>query len=244
MKIRVKFSKTGAMRFVGHLDFMRYFQKALRRAGIPLRYTEGYHPHPILSFALPLGIGLTSEGEYLDMEVLDTPSSAEALRAINAQMVEGVTVTEYLLLPETVRKAMASVAAADYIVTFRQCDDRIPSALLQGIPAYYEEREEIPVTKTGKKSERVIDLKPLLYQLSPFDSNRGLFIRSSAGSVENIRPELVLEDLYTYLGIPFDPGNFQIHRLELYENTDNGLRPLSEAGVPVFEKEVSESTNF
>ncbi len=236
MKIRIKFTKTGTMRFVGHLDFMRYFQKALCRAEIPLRYSEGYHPHPILSFALPLGIGLTSEGEYLDIEVLDSPSSEEALHAINAEMVEGVTVTEYLSLPDTVRKAMASVAAADYVVTFRKREELTQRAILKGIPAYYEERAEIPVTKASKKSERVIDIKPLLYQLFPCDNNRGVFIQASAGSVENIRPELVLEDLYAFQGIPFDPSDLQIHRLELYENSDTGLRPLSEAGVPIQRK--------
>ncbi len=233
MKIRIKFSKTDNMRFVGHLDFMRYFQKALRRAGIPLRYSEGYHPHPILSFALPLGIGLTSEGEYLDIEVLDSFPTEDALRAINNEMVEGVTVTEYNLLPDDAAKAMACVAAADYIVTFKHRDDLTRNAISQGISAYYEERETVPVSKETKKGERVIDLKPLLYRFSPCDNNNGFFIRASAGSVENIRPELVLEDFYAFLGIPFDLSNLQIHRLELYENSDMGLRPLSEAGFPI-----------
>ncbi len=230
MKIRVKFTKTGNMRFVGHLDFMRYFQKALRRAGIPLCYSEGYHPHPILSFALPLGIGLTSEGEYFDMEVLDSASSSEALRVINNEMVDGVTVTEYLLLPDTAPKAMASVAAADYVVTFKRLDDAKESTLLQGVHTYYEERDKILVTKVGKKSERMIDLKPLLYRLEPCDNNRDFFIRASAGSEENIRPELVMEDFCAFLGVPFDSSDLLIHRIDLYENTDTGLRPLSEAG--------------
>ncbi len=233
MKIRIKFTKTGTMRFVGHLDFMRFFQKALRRAEIPLRYSEGYHPHPIISFALPLGIGLTSEGEYLDIEVLDSPSSEDALRAINNVMVEGVTVTEYVLLPEDAGKAMASVAAADYVVTFKNKEDLAESDILNGIYAYYKERETIPIVKKSKKSESIVDLKPLLYEFSPCDYDKGFFIRSTAGSVENIRPELVLEDFYSFLGIPFELSNFQIHRLELYENTDTGLRPLSEAGVSI-----------
>ena len=66
MKIRVKFSKHGAMKFIGHLDIMRYFQKAIRRAEIPIVFTEGFSPHMVMSFANPLGVGLTSDGEYLD----------------------------------------------------------------------------------------------------------------------------------------------------------------------------------
>ena len=58
MKVRVKFSKHGAMRFIGHLDVMRYFQKAIRRAGLPIVFTEGFSPHMVMSFASPLGVGL------------------------------------------------------------------------------------------------------------------------------------------------------------------------------------------
>ena len=62
MKIRIKFSKQGAMKFIGHLDTMRYFQKAMRRADVDIRYSEGFSPHQIMSFAAPLGVGLTGSG--------------------------------------------------------------------------------------------------------------------------------------------------------------------------------------
>ena len=68
LKARIKFKKYGALRFIGHLDVMRFFQKAIRRAHIPIAYTGGYSPHMIMSFANPLGIGITSEGEYFDIE--------------------------------------------------------------------------------------------------------------------------------------------------------------------------------
>ena len=64
MKIRIKFAKTGVMKFVGHLDVMRYFQKAIRRAELPIAYSEGFSPHMLLSFASPLGVGISSTGEY------------------------------------------------------------------------------------------------------------------------------------------------------------------------------------
>ena len=70
MKIRIKFRKYGNMKFIGHLDVMRYFQKAIRRADVGIRYSEGFSPHQIMSFAAPLGVGITSEGEYLDIEVV------------------------------------------------------------------------------------------------------------------------------------------------------------------------------
>ena len=69
LKIRIKFAKTGSMKFIGHLDVMRYFQKAMRRAEVDIAYSEGFSPHQKMSFAQPLGVGLTSSGEYFDIEV-------------------------------------------------------------------------------------------------------------------------------------------------------------------------------
>lgn len=82
MKIRIKFRKYGVMKFIGHLDMMRYFQKAMRRAEIDIAYSEGFSPHQIMSFAAPLGVGITSDGEYLDIEVHSTRSSIESVKAL------------------------------------------------------------------------------------------------------------------------------------------------------------------
>ena len=78
MKVRIKFAKSGAMRFIGHLDVMRFFQKAIRRAGIDVAYSEGFSPHQIMSFAAPLGVGLCSNGEYMDIEVKSHAGSADS----------------------------------------------------------------------------------------------------------------------------------------------------------------------
>ena len=100
MKIRMKFSKNGPLRFVGHLDVMRYFQKVFRRAEVDIAYSQGYSPHQIISFAAPLGLGVTSDGEYLDAEFHSAESSAKMLEIINAQMNEGIELLEFKLLPD------------------------------------------------------------------------------------------------------------------------------------------------
>ena len=79
MNIRIKFQKYGVMKFIGHLDIMRYFQKSMRRADINIAYSEGFSPHQIMSFAAPLGVGITSDGEYLDIEVKSTNSSKASI---------------------------------------------------------------------------------------------------------------------------------------------------------------------
>ena len=76
MRVRIKFTKTGALKFLGHLDVMRYFQKALRRAEIDVAFSEGFSPHMIMSFAAPLGLGITSTGEYFDLDLKSADSSS------------------------------------------------------------------------------------------------------------------------------------------------------------------------
>ena len=129
MKIRIKFRKYGALKFVGHLDMMRYFQKALKRAGIDMKYSEGFNPHMIMSFAAPLGVGITSDGEYFDIEVLSTKSTAESLKVLNEAMVEGVEVTSYVALPDTAKKSMSLVAAADYEIFYKEGYEILKAAL-------------------------------------------------------------------------------------------------------------------
>lgn len=112
MKIRIKFAKYGAMKFIGHLDTMRFFQKAIRRADIDVKYSEGFSPHQIMSFAAPLGVGIESYGEYMDIEVLSITSAEKIKQALSQVMVEGVEILDVSVLPDQAKNAMASVAAA------------------------------------------------------------------------------------------------------------------------------------
>mgnify|MGYP000292669344 CR=1 FL=1 len=120
MKLRIKFRKYGPIRFIGHLDVMRFFQKANRRAELDVAYTGGFSPHQIMSFAAPLGVGMYSNGEYMDIG-MDSITDAEDIKErLQAQMVEGVDILSVTILPETAGNAMASVAAARYTVRFRE----------------------------------------------------------------------------------------------------------------------------
>ena len=164
MKIRIKFRKWGVMKFIGHLDMMRYFQKAVRRANIDIRYSEGYSPHQIMSFAAPLGVGITSDGEYFDIEVDSSLSSKESVAALNATMVDGVEVVSYVKLPDRAKTAMSIVAAADYRLTYKEGYE-IPYTTTEWqkvIDREFTQAESFNIIKKTKKSEREVDLKPLL----------------------------------------------------------------------------------
>ena len=91
MKVRVKFAKEGVMKFIGHLDIMRYFQKAVKRAGLDASFSEGFSPHMVMSFASPLGVGIESEGEYMDIEIREPLSTEEAVLTSAGTLLAGAS---------------------------------------------------------------------------------------------------------------------------------------------------------
>ena len=226
MKIRVKFKKWGCMKFIGHLDMMRYFQKAVRRADIDIRYSEGYSAHQIMSFAAPLGVGITSDGEYFDIDVNTTESTEKSIQALNAQMVDGVEVTGYVLLPDDAKKAMSLVAAADYVLSFKEGYEN-PYTIEEwknAINKHFFDEPSFVVMKKTKKSEREVDIKPLVYKLAVMENNKKpeFFMQVSTGSIDNIKPEFVLHAIYEKCGLDYNPLAIQIHRQEVYARKDDG----------------------
>lgn len=237
MKIRIKFKKWGCMKFIGHLDMMRYFQKAIRRANIDICYSEGFSPHQIMSFAAPLGVGITSDGEYFDIEVNSSLTSKEALDALNSTMVEGVEVTEYVKLPDNAKTAMSLVEAADYTLSYKEGYNSPVnvSEWQEIINKYFHNTDSFNIIKKTKKSEREIDLKPLVYKLEVKEENGKpyFYIMLSTGSTNNIKPELVLESLYNKCGFEYKPEAIQIHRVDVYTTSGNKFIPLSEMGEQI-----------
>ncbi len=226
MKIRVRFAKWGSMKFIGHLDMMRYFQKAVRRADIDIRYSEGYSAHQIMSFAAPLGVGITSDGEYFDIDVNSTASSEESIAAFNAQMVDGVKVTGYVKLPDNAKTAMSLVAAADYSLFYKDGYES-PYTFEEWkniIKENFADKDTFVVLKKTKKSEREVDIKPLVYRFEVKENEgKPVFeMQVSTGSTDNIKPEFVLEAIYKSCGLEYEPLAIQIHRQEVYARDDNG----------------------
>ncbi len=235
MKVRIKFSKSGSMKFIGHLDTMRYFQKAMRRADIDIAYSAGFSPHQIMSFAAPLGVGITSGGEYLDIGVHSTKSTAESVAALNEAMVEGFSVLDYRRLPDHAKTAMSIVSCADYTLTCREGyePDLSFEELREAVHLCYEVPEKIEVVKQTKKSEKIIDLKQLVYNFRVVEAEGkpAFYLKVSAGSTDNTKPELVLEHFYRFLKLEQKDFTFQIHRHDVYTGSrEDGFVSLNDMG--------------
>ena len=230
MRVRIKFSKHGVVKFIGHLDMMRFFQKAIRRAGIDITYSGGFSPHQIMSFAAPLGVGLYSNGEYLDIEINSHQGREDMIARLNNAMVDGIRIENIVALSESIGNAMASVAAASYTIEWKNGYE-IPGNLYEKCNDFFC-RNEILVKKQTKKSLLSIDLKPGIYNFLAKDNS--IYMLVDASSSGNIKPSLLLEEFYRYYEIPFDPNSIQITREDTYtkveKNGESLLLPLDQVG--------------
>ncbi len=218
IKVRIKFSKHGVMRYIGHLDIMRYFQKVFRRAGIDIAYSSGFSPHQIMSFAAPLGVGLESDGEYLDVELYSLESTEKLVEKMNEQMAEGMKALSAVILPDKSENAMASVAAAGYYILFKNGFEPA-SGWRDAIKAFLGQ-EHIFVQKQTKKNLLEVDLKPAIYdfRVSSYSQKDCLYLMVNASSSGNVKPVMVMEALFDMLGVPFDSSVLSITREDTYLN--------------------------
>lgn len=212
MKLRIKFKKFGPVKFIGHLDVMRFFQKGLRRAEIDVAYSTGFSPHQIMSFASPLGVGLESNGEYFDVEILTPISSQEFMDKFNAVSTPWIQITDVRLLPDKAGNAMASVASAGYTISFR--DDRALKEGWQQKFADFMNQPQILVTKATKKGTAEIDLKPAIYEYKV--SEDSLYLLVNASSEGNIKPTLVMDAFAAYCGEILEDNALMIVREDTY----------------------------
>lgn len=234
LKARIKFRKYGVMKFIGHLDVMRYFQKVMRRAEIPIAFTGGFSPHMIMSFAQPLGVGITSDGEYFDIELTECISSEKAIRQMNETMAEGIEVVSFVEIPEDKKSSgMTITAAADYKVTLLESvksadiTRKIPESWKKKSKAFMEQ-PEITVMKKTKRSEKEVDIKPMIYNMEVLENDIYLFL--ATGSEQNLKPDLVMETFLSYMGENPEENPMHYHRIDVYARDGRKFVPLSALG--------------
>jgi radical SAM-linked protein len=160
-KVRLRVSKTGRARFVGHLDFMTAFHRAVRRAGLPVRFSGGFHPAPQISFPDALPTGLESETEIIDLKLRHVCSPERVQTALNAQLPEGFEVQEAFAVPWKTPAPSVSIQRTEYRVALPQ---KVPTDLDERIAAFLAS-SEVPVLRLKKGREQTVDVRPGVCEL-------------------------------------------------------------------------------
>lgn len=217
IRIRFKFNRGEKVKYISHLDLMRTFERALRRANIPVEYSQGYNPHPNLVFGLPLPVGVTSAAEYADVGLTEDLSPDDFLLRLNLQLPEDLRLTDAKEI-RSKTNIMASIAFASYNI---KLSANLSLSEFQTRLMNFVEMDKIIVEKESKRAVKDIDIRPLIHKLEiiDFDQSNGRGCISallSAGSVANLRPDLMIEALKKYQ-MP-EAKLEAIHRTGLYLN--------------------------
>lgn len=209
MRIRITFSKQGALRYTGHLDLHKLWERAARRAELPLAYSQGFHPQPKMSLAAALPLGFSSTCEALDMR-LERDVELDGLRErLNATLPPGVRVLGIEPADEHAPALQAQVAEAEYKVELREQVD--PSELKRRVEAALASIS-IPRVRRGKS----YDLRPLIESIEVRDDK--IVMRLAAREGATGRPEEVLD----VLGIAFEETRIERTRLIFKEKLAAG----------------------
>ena len=192
-EIRVFFTKTGMAKYISHLDLMRCMTRALRRARVPLWYTEGYNPHLFMTFARPLPLGVESLCEVMDVRLTGEMTFREIKERLQAALPRDITVVS---VAKPVHKP-TEIAFADYeLVLYTTRPDALATAIRERFC-----RETLPVLKKAKQGRRRVeketDIKPNILSLEVCGAEDGvrLSARVTAGDQNNVSPALLLEAL-------------------------------------------------
>ena len=157
---RALFEKTGNARYISHLDLMRVFQRAFKRAGLPLTHTQGFNPRPSVSIALPLSLGVESQCELLDFELERPYACAEIREKLNAALIDGVYIREVYEQGQKIKNLalLQSRLVLEY-------DGQISDAAEDVIQSLFS-RPELIVEKKGKNGTTQQDIIPMLRRLA------------------------------------------------------------------------------
>lgn len=200
--VRLNFSKTGRAIYISHLDINRMMTRAVRRAKLPMWYTEGFNPHPYLTFALPLSLGQSSDCEYMDIRIEGDITDEEIMNRLNAVLPEGVKI---LSVSAPVYDAK-EIEKALYFVKLVFKDAETSKSFAERAQTLAE-GEELLAEKRGKKGHRKvmkqINLIDFIYDMkfSTADNIVNLQCVLAAGNTNNLNPTLLVETLEKEIGI-------------------------------------------
>jgi radical SAM-linked protein len=225
--IRVRFVRGEQVKYISHLDLIKVFERAMRRAKIPLGYSQGFNPHPQMVFGLPLSVGVTSDAEYADFDFDAEITPEQLIERLNKELPSGL---KLMLAKQKQVKGniMAAIQMASYDIMIQLGQDlnlKEITSLLQE----FMQQSEIEICKRTKNGNRNVNIRPMIHELSVKESNQEkIFCISSllsAGSAENLKPEFIIAAFREFAKMECEVAS--IHRSGLFvKHNGSILDPL------------------
>ena len=233
-KYIIEFSKTGTICYTSHLDLMRIFKRAFKRARIPLAYSKGFNPHPKMGFAQPLSLGYWSMSEYIEFETADGSGYLpnEIMARLSEALPEGIDLIRCLPADDLTKTLAAHSVAAEYMIEIPLQEQ--DEGLLSGGTAdprrlwhAYMDQPEIFAWKRQKKKKDLkrIDIRPMIREITFQKNGDILYVDAvlDSGSASNLSPELVIASLADCFCMKYDRNCVSVMRKQLFFD-----RPLEE----------------
>ena len=214
MRMIVRFGKNPRLRFISHLDLQRFFQRALNRTGLPIAFSQGFNPHPVMAFASALALGWTSDYEVLDVRLSAPIGRKRAEDAMRAALPGDLPVIQVKMVEDRLPSLMPMVYASEYRID--------NSGVTEEMLADFRAQETVTAVRKTKSGEREINIRPLAYDLR-LDGD-ALIARLALTDKDTLKPDLLVKTLTGK-----ENEELRIHRTALLAKGEGGeLAPLME----------------
>lgn len=225
MRMIVAFEKTDRVRHIGHLDLMRAMQRALRRSGLPIRYSQGFNPHVVLSFASPLPVGVSGAEELMDVALQEDITEAQFAALLAPALPASLPLVSVRAIDDRHPALMAQLKTALYTgELFGAQATKIAEAIAPILAM-----DEIIALRKTKSGEKPCDIRPMIHELSanmaPEDSIT-LSFRTSLTEKETLKPDLLLRTLAKEVDV--EAPDMRLRRIRLFGELDRLPVPLME----------------
>lgn len=222
----IKFKKEGYIKYTSHLDMLRLFKRSFKRIDIKLQYSQGFNPHPKMSFAQPLSLGYESISEYLEFETIVPYPTDEIVEKLNKVMPIGVEILSCEELPQSGKTLAALTEYAEYRIIIPMSE----SLDIENSIVNYLSQDKILARKLQKKSgtEIEIDIKPMIRKLSGLVNNNHIMLNTTidSGSVSNLSPEMVLSTFCQSAKINYERSEVKLTRTEIFFSKANEMKEM------------------
>ena len=214
MRLIAKYNKGEQIKYISHLDTVRCVERAFRRANIPVVFSQGFNPHPKLSFASALAVGITSDGEYMDIILKEPLDPKVFVERMNSILPKGFRIIQAKEIDNTVPALMSIIKKASYVIKIFDLKTDYETKLNQFLL-----QNSIVVNKQGKRDNQLIDIRNMIDQMQVITrDNEGVIIKAKVctGSEKNLNPQLLMDAFMLFCGLKDQIKLIKIHRCDMF----------------------------